>query len=143
MSRAYTDGATVNITNKNKWCYYHQRCGSEALHAFGKYLGRPSAMASAIGQKHHLLYICDHHLGQRFLVDTRAEISVLPSSFTDIRSGKKGPILTPTPRSPLTSTVAASSRPLPLPTPHNYCLASISSRHTHYLTMSCQRWSWS
>ena len=50
-------------------------------------------MATAVGQKQHL-YICDRHLGRRFLVDTRTEVSVLPPSGTDTRSGNKDPPLT-------------------------------------------------
>ncbi|KAK3873158.1 hypothetical protein Pcinc_021809 [Petrolisthes cinctipes] len=69
---------------------------STTLHASGKRLGRPSVVAAAAGQKHHLLYIWDRHSGRRFLVDTGAEVSVLPPSSTDTRSSKNGPPLTAT-----------------------------------------------
>lgn len=67
---------------------------STTLHASGKCLGRPSVVAAAAGQKHHLLYIWDRHSGRRFLVDTGAEVSVLPPSSSDTRSSKNGPPLT-------------------------------------------------
>lgn len=64
------------------------------LHASGKRHSRPSTVAAAVGQEHRLLYVCDRHSGRRFLVDTGAEISVLPPTGLDTRSGKKGPLLT-------------------------------------------------
>ncbi|XP_045101326.1 uncharacterized protein LOC123498228 [Portunus trituberculatus] len=49
-------------------------------------------MSTAAGQK-HLLYISDRPSGRRFLIDTGAEVSVLPPSSKDVRSGKRsGPL---------------------------------------------------
>ncbi|KAK4321700.1 hypothetical protein Pmani_007497 [Petrolisthes manimaculis] len=64
-----TRTATPSTANRDKWCYYHQRWGfrctamSTTLHASGKHLGRPSVVAAAAGQIHHLHYIWDRHSG--------------------------------------------------------------------------------
>ena len=59
---------------------------------------RPSVVASAAGRK-PLLYIWDHRSGRRFLVDTGAEVSVIPPSGIDTRSGNIGTPLTAANRS--------------------------------------------
>ena len=64
------------------------------LHSSGKRLGRPSVVTTTAGREHRLLYLFDSHSGRRFLVDTGAEVSVLPPSGSDTRSGKTGPLLT-------------------------------------------------
>jgi len=61
----------------------------------GKRSGHPTVAAVADGhqQKNPLLFIWDRHSGRRFLVDTGAEISVLPASIRDKHSGPQGPSL--------------------------------------------------
>ena len=64
------------------------------LHVSGKRPGRP-LVAMAVGQnKTRLLYVWDRNSGRRFLVDTRAEVSVFPASMADRRSGRQGLQLT-------------------------------------------------
>ena len=64
------------------------------LHASEKRCTRSSVVATAAGRKRPLLYISDRHSGRRFLVDSGAEISVVPPSGKDTRSGKRGESLT-------------------------------------------------
>ena len=54
----------------------------------GKCCGRPSVAGATAGrsQRDPLLFAFDHNSGQRFLVDTGAEVSVLPASSSDKRS---------------------------------------------------------
>ena len=59
----------------------------------GKHRGQPAVTASAAGQRERLFYVWDRLSGTRFLVDTGAEISVLPATQQDRQSGKKGPLL--------------------------------------------------
>ena len=56
------------------------------LQVSGKLPGRPP-LAMAVGQNQtRLLYVWDRHSGQRFLVDTGAEVSVFPASNKDQHS---------------------------------------------------------
>ncbi|XP_078264112.1 uncharacterized protein LOC144598103 [Rhinoraja longicauda] len=64
-----------------------------AVHISGKRRGRLPIVPAVAGQIHRL-FAWDRRSGSRFLVDTGAELSVLPPSPLDIRSGKRGPILT-------------------------------------------------
>ena len=50
-------------------------------------------MASAAGHNESLLFAWDSHSGRRFLVDTGAEVSVLPATGLDTRTGQSGPSL--------------------------------------------------
>ena len=50
-------------------------------------------MASAAGHNESLLFTWDSHSGRRFLVDTGAEVSVLPATGLDTRTGQSGPSL--------------------------------------------------
>lgn len=59
----------------------------------GKRPGRPSVAAVAAGQKDPLLFVWDRHSGRRFLVDTGAEVSVLPVTSRDKCSACHGPAL--------------------------------------------------
>jgi hypothetical protein len=60
----------------------------------GKRPGRPAVAAVAAGHtKDPLLFVWDRNSGRRFLVDTGAEISVLPASARDRRSERTGPCL--------------------------------------------------
>ena len=58
---------------------------------FGKPASRSPLVASAGNQQ--LFFLTDRISGQRFLVDTGAEISVFPSSIKDRRSERSGPPL--------------------------------------------------
>ena len=49
--------------------------------------------ASATGQNNSLLFLRDTISGRQFLVDTRAEVSVLPATCLDRRTGQPGPSL--------------------------------------------------
>ena len=55
------------------------------LHTGFKHPGRTLAATSVAGLPHHsrLFYVCDHTTGSRFLVDTGAEVSVVPPSRTE------------------------------------------------------------
>ena len=50
-------------------------------------------MALAAGHNESLLFAWDSHSGRRFLVDTGAEVSVLPATGLDTRTGQSGPSL--------------------------------------------------
>ncbi|KAK3892977.1 hypothetical protein Pcinc_003156 [Petrolisthes cinctipes] len=63
------------------------------LHTSGKRDTRSSIATAADGHTHMLLYISDRHSGRRFLVDSGAEISVVPPSGKETRSGKRGVFL--------------------------------------------------
>ena len=63
------------------------------LHLVGKRAGRSSVVASAIGLNDSLLFVWDKNSGRRFLVDTGAEVSVLPATGLDTRTGQSGPAL--------------------------------------------------
>ena len=55
-----------------------------SLFTIGKRQGQSLAATSATGlQPSHLFYVTDHSTGLRFLVDTGAEISVIPPSRTE------------------------------------------------------------
>lgn len=61
----------------------------------GKRFGHPTVAAVAAGhqQNNPLLFVPDRHSGRRFLVDTGAQISVIPASIADKNSGRSGPSL--------------------------------------------------
>ena len=63
------------------------------LHLVGKRAGRSPIVASATGLNDGLLFVSDTHSGRRFLVDTGAEVSVLPATGLDTRTGQSGPSL--------------------------------------------------
>ena len=60
----------------------------------GKRAGRSPLAASAAGLKDSLFYVYDKFTNRRFLVDTGAEVSVLPASALDTRAAQQGPTLT-------------------------------------------------
>ena len=64
------------------------------LYASGKRCTRSLVVATAADRKCPLLYISDRNSGHGFLVDSGAEISVVPPSGKDTRSGKRGESLT-------------------------------------------------
>jgi len=53
----------------------------------GKRAGRSPVVASAAGLNDSLLFVWDKHSGHRFLVDTGVEVSVLPATGLDTRTG--------------------------------------------------------
>ena len=59
----------------------------------GKRSGRPPIVASAAGHNKGLFFLCDDNSRQQFLVDTGAEISVLPATRIDPRTRLPGPEL--------------------------------------------------
>ena len=67
-----------------------------AMFVPGKRPGHRTVAAVAAGRqrKNPLLFVTDGHSGQRFLVDTAAQISVIPASIADKQSGQSGPSLT-------------------------------------------------
>ena len=67
---------------------------SRALCLAGKRTGRSPIEASATGHNHGLFFIWDETSGRQFLVDTGAEVSVLPVTGLDTRTVKTGPPLT-------------------------------------------------
>ena len=55
----------------------------------GKRPGQPLMVTSVTGQQpNHLFYVTDSHTGLHFLVDTGAEISVIPPSASDCEHHK-------------------------------------------------------
>ena len=61
--------------------------------SFGKRASRPSITSLSAGLTHSPLYVWDRNSGRRYLVDTGAQVSVLPASAQDKRSGSSGPNL--------------------------------------------------
>ncbi|XP_062889690.1 uncharacterized protein LOC134338085 [Mobula hypostoma] len=82
-----------------QWCFYHQRWGTEARRCRppckfpGNARAQPPLMATVAGHQDRLLYVWDKQSGRRFLVDTGAEISVLPPTSYDTRNREPGPTL--------------------------------------------------
>ena len=75
-----------NNANDTTVCWYHQKYGQ----SYGKckspctYSGKSLAAMNSSGQKQgHLFHVVDKSSGLRFLVDTGAEVSVIPPSQTD------------------------------------------------------------
>ena len=63
------------------------------MHLVGKRQGRPSVVAQAAGSIQGLFYLHDKISKRRFLVDTGAEVSVIPASGLDTRTRHSGPPL--------------------------------------------------
>ena len=63
------------------------------LRLAGKRAGRPPVVASAAGHNSGLLFLCDTISKRQFLVDTGAEISVLPATGLDRCTRQTGPSL--------------------------------------------------
>ena len=59
----------------------------------GKRAGRSPVVASAAGRNNGLLFLCDTVSKRQFLVDTGAEVSVLPATGLDTRTKQPGPQL--------------------------------------------------
>ena len=73
--------------------FWHQRTQvPSAVQVFGKRASRRSIVATASCTA--LLYIWDCKSNRRFLVDSGAEVSVVPATASDRRSGPVGPVLT-------------------------------------------------
>ena len=64
-----------------------------SLRLVGKRAGRSHLVATATGLNDSLLFAWDSRSGRRFLVDTGAEVSVLPATGLDTRIGQPGPPL--------------------------------------------------
>ena len=60
------------------------------LHLVGKRAGRSPIVALVAGRNESLLFTWDSHSGRRFLIDTGAEVSVLPATGLDTRTGQSG-----------------------------------------------------
>ena len=80
-------------------CWYHARFGKDAtkckktLLYVGKRFPRPLMVTSGSGNNSRLLFVTDRTSGQRYLVDSGAEVSVLPATRIDRQTLKKGPPL--------------------------------------------------
>lgn len=68
----------------------------ETLQVSGKLPGRPPVAAAVGHNQNRLLYAWDRYSRRRFLVDTGAEVSVLPATRADKHSNKQGGKLTAT-----------------------------------------------
>jgi hypothetical protein len=60
------------------------------MHLLGKRQGRRKVTAASAGRNQCLLYAQDRITGQRFLVDSGSEVSTVPATAHDKRSGTKG-----------------------------------------------------
>ncbi|KAK3724678.1 hypothetical protein RRG08_041160 [Elysia crispata] len=87
-------------------CWYHRRFGAAAQkcsptckeHAKSKKKhqecqGGPPVASASVGPRDPQLFITDTKSGRRFLVDTGAQVSVVPATWFDKRSGETGPPL--------------------------------------------------
>ncbi len=85
----------------DKLCYYHRTFGEAARQcrppctwSGNDQAGRRSpVVASAAGHNNGLLFLCDSVSKRQFLVDTGAEVSVLPATGLDMRTRQQGPPL--------------------------------------------------
>ena len=59
----------------------------------GKRQGRSSIVAQTAGRVEGLFFLYDRISKRRFLVDTGAEVSVIPASGLDARTRRPGPLL--------------------------------------------------
>ena len=79
-------------TPKYTCCYYHHKFGKKAKQC------RPPCdfkvtVNNIASKQDNLLFICDKNSGRRFLVDTGAEVSVLPATNIDTRTKPCGQAL--------------------------------------------------
>lgn len=79
-------------------CYYHRRFGDRAhkcIHpcTFQGNEHRPAITVATTGNTGCLLYAYDRNAGRRYLVDSGAEVSVLPASSFNTRALEPGPAL--------------------------------------------------
>ena len=75
-----------NNVNDTTVCWYHQKYGQSAHKCKSPctYSGKSLAAINSSDQKQgHLFHVVDKSSGLRFLVDTRAKVSVIPPSQTD------------------------------------------------------------
>ena len=103
----------------------------EALQVSGKLPGRSSVAMAAGHNKNRLLFAWDHRSRRRFLVDTGAEVSVLPITRADKSAGHQGTKLTAANGSSIhtygkrqshyNSTDDVLNGPLPLPKYPSHC----------------------
>ena len=66
---------------------------SRPLCVAGKRPGQPQVMAAVAGLKDCLVFILDKVTKRRFLVDTGAEVSVVPVTGVESKTVKSGPFL--------------------------------------------------
>ena len=66
---------------------------SLSIPGFGKRPSRPAIASLSASSTHSPLHVWDRNSGRRYLVDTGAQVSVLPASVQDKRSGRHGPNL--------------------------------------------------
>ena len=77
-----------------KLCFYHRKFGSSAHRSQEPCTWSGPEVLSATGTKDHLLFVTDQVSGRQFLVDTGAEVSVIPATGLDTRIEQPGHTLT-------------------------------------------------
>ncbi len=93
-------GSTKPKDTNSEWCYYHNKFGNKAKKClqpckFPGGLSGQQAVANAVETNtNRLFYTRDRVSRRRFLVDTGAEVSVLPASRTDKAATRQGVKLT-------------------------------------------------
>ena len=106
MSREHTPTQTTVERPTQKQsdpavCYYHQTYGSQGttvpttmqLKSSGKFKSRSLIATLAIGPRGTLFCVLDRNSGRRFLVETGAEVSVIPATNLDSLSNSSTPSL--------------------------------------------------
>ena len=76
-----------------RWCFYHNRFGNRARKCIQpcSWQGNEQAVAMAVGQLNNCrYYVKDCISNTRFLVDTGAEVSILPAQASDRHKGRQG-----------------------------------------------------
>ncbi len=96
----------------DKLCFYHRRFGSSARQCQEPCTWSGPEVSSASSTKDCLLFVTDRISGRRFLVDTGAEVSVIPATGLNTRIEQPGHTLTAANGSEWSFVVADVSRPL-------------------------------
>ena len=77
-------------------CYYHRRFGKAVQHCtqpctwLAKQAGRPPIVPRMASRNSGLLFLCDTITKQQFVVDTGADVSVLPTTKLDRNTRQTG-----------------------------------------------------
>ncbi|KII63807.1 Retrovirus-related Pol polyprotein from transposon opus [Thelohanellus kitauei] len=86
--------------NKEGWCFYHTRFGTKSYKcrepcSFANSTSKSAKIATVLARigTQPLLFVWDRISGRRFLVDTGAEVSVIPATHRDRQAGNHGPSL--------------------------------------------------
>ena len=91
------NSSAFGASDSDRFCYFHRKFGEAARKCRQPCTWSASQSVSPVvsvaSHNHGLLYLCDSVSKQQFLVDTGAEVSVLPATGLDRRTRRQGPPL--------------------------------------------------